>query len=504
MGPKIDPHYQKNNVPVPIFDVKVRSYESWRKDVLRWCIVSKLSEVEKAYTISNSLTDRARTSADLMPDEELLSENGVKNLLKKLDKVYMKNKHSKKFDLFSSLYNLKKGKGTSMHDYICDFQHTYDKFRLEQAEVDDTVLAYMLLASCQLPKEKEELVKTGLTEEFTFDNMVSALKRILGRDSDETGEHNSYGGESSRDGDTFYNMGRGRRAQRGRWGSRSNSRSQSRRRPNGTERRSYVPERSSVRTSDQEMNPIGRDGRVSACMICRSIYHWHRECPNKASYKIPDTAGGNKSSDVQFTLGDDHTSSDVEFTLVNFCGDNKSSDVQFKPGDDHTSSDGKSSDVQFKLGDDHTSSDGEATLFCGYTASKLQELTQECDGYAILDSGCSNTVCGEEWLRLFIERLSDEERQRMIIEPSEQTFTFGNGSAAASLRKVTMPCWMGGRPGMLSTDVIESNIPLLLSKRSMKKNKMKLDFDRDEVTVGGRIIKLKVTKSEHYALPISL
>ena len=457
MGPKIDPHYQKNNVPVPIFDVKVRSYESWRKDVLRWCIVSKLSEVEKAYTISNSLKDRARTTADLMPDEELLSENGVKNLLKKLDKVYMKNKHSKKFDLFSSLYNLKKGKGTSMHDYICDFQHTYDKFRLEQAEVDDTVLAYMLLASCQLPKEKVELVKTGLTEEFTFDNMVSALKRILGRDSDETGEHDSYGGESSRDGDTFYNMGRGRRAQRGRWGSRSNSRSQSRRRPNGTERRSYVPERSSVRTSDQEMNPIGRDGRVSACMICRSIYHWHRECPNKASYKIPDTAGGNKSSDVQFTLGDDHTSSDVEFTL-----------------------------------------------FCGYTASKLQELTQECDGYAILDSGCSNTVCGEEWLRLFIERLSDEERQIMIIEPSEQTFTFGNGSAAASLRKVTMPCWMGGRPGMLSTDVIESNIPLLLSKRSMKKNKMKLDFDRDEVTVGGRIIKLKVTKSEHYALPISL
>ena len=97
------------------------------------------------------------------------------------------------------------------------------------------------------------------------------------------------------------------------------------------------------------MNPIGRDGRVSACMICRSIYHYAKECPNNASNKNSDTTGGNKSSDVQFTLGGDHTSSDVKFTL-----------------------------------------------FCGYTRSKLQVLTEECDGYAILDSGYFNTVCGDE------------------------------------------------------------------------------------------------------------
>ena len=90
MGPKKDNHIQKYNVPVPVFDLKENSYETWKKDVMRWYIVSKLSEIEKAYTISASLNDRAKTTADLMPDAELMSENGVKILLKKLDDVYIK------------------------------------------------------------------------------------------------------------------------------------------------------------------------------------------------------------------------------------------------------------------------------------------------------------------------------------------------------------------------------------------------------------------------------
>ena len=63
---------------------------------------------------------------------------------------------------------------------------------------------------------------------------------------------------------------------------------------------------------------------------------------------------------------------------------------------------------------------------------------------------------------------------------------------------------MGGIPGEISTDVIDRDIPLLLSKKSMKRNKMKIDLETDEVIVNKRSIKLKVTKTDHYALPISL
>ena len=51
-------------------------------------------------------------------------------------------------------------------------------------------------------------------------------------------------------------------------------------------------------------------------------------------------------------------------------------------------------------------------------------------------------------------------------------------------------------------DIIPSNIPLLLSKRSMKRANMKLNFENDTITAFGQPINLIVTKSGHYAIPI--
>ena len=143
MASKKDTQAQKYIIPVPAFDEN--NYEAWRKDVSRWCIISKLEPRVKAYNIHISLTGRAKTTSNLIPDEDLMSEDGVKILLGKLDDIYIKNKHFRKFDLFSDIYKLRKDKKTSMHDYICDFQHTYDKFRQEKAEIEDTVLAYIVM-----------------------------------------------------------------------------------------------------------------------------------------------------------------------------------------------------------------------------------------------------------------------------------------------------------------------------------------------------------------------
>ena len=63
---------------------------------------------------------------------------------------------------------------------------------------------------------------------------------------------------------------------------------------------------------------------------------------------------------------------------------------------------------------------------------------------------------------------------------------------------------MGGKQGLLTTDVVENNIPLLLSRRSMKWVGMMLDFGRDSVRANGRDIRLKITNTGHYALPLSL
>ena len=56
---------------------------------------------------------------------------------------------------------------------------------------------------------------------------------------------------------------------------------------------------------------------------------------------------------------------------------------------------------------------------------------------------------------------------------------------------------------MLNTDIVASDIPLLLSRKSMKKAKMTLDFKNDHAIIFDQSIQLLVTKSGHYAIPIN-
>ena len=69
---------------------------------------------------------------------------------------------------------------------------------------------------------------------------------------------------------------------------------------------------------------------------------------------------------------------------------------------------------------------------------------------------------------------------------------------------MTIPIWATGKRGYLQTDVVSSNIPLLLSVKVMEKAGMILDFVKAEVRMKGVTIKLKKTTSGHYAMPLSL
>ena len=140
------------------------------------------------------------------------------------------------------------------------------------------------------------------------------------------------------------------------------------------------------------------------------------------------------------------------------------------------------------------------------TERKLLTLLEESKGHAILDSGCATTVCGEAWLTSYVSTLSENDQDKIIVEPSTQSFTFGDGKTVSSLRKVKFPCCLGNASGAITTDVVNCRIPLLLSKQSMKTIGMILDFGRDIAMVGDNKteIQLKTTSSGHYGLPISL
>ena len=128
----------------------------------------------------------------------------------------------------------------------------------------------------------------------------------------------------------------------------------------------------------------------------------------------------------------------------------------------------------------------------------------ESKEHAILDTRCSSTVCGIIWCTDYINDLTDHDRSKISEENSSKTFTFGNGVAVASMKRVTIPCFVAGLRSEIITDVVDCDIPLLLSKDAMKRANMVLRFRDDTVTVNNLPVKLDTSTSGHYMLPISM
>ena len=135
--------------------------------------------------------------------------------------------------------------------------------------------------------------------------------------------------------------------------------------------------------------------------------------------------------------------------------------------------------------------------------SELSQFTQEALNCAALDTCCSSSVVGEEWLEIYIQSLDSREREK-VEGPikSSKVFKFGNNGKLSSQGKYLLPANLAGKAIKLSVDVIKSDIPLLLSKAAMKKAGMKIDLKEDTVTVFGNKEKLVTTSCGHYCMPL--
>ena len=91
----------------------------------------------------------------------------------------------------------------------------------------------------------------------------------------------------------------------------------------------------------------------------------------------------------------------------------------------------------------------------------------------------------------------------MSEKESTTSFRFGDGNSVKSEKTVAFPAKIGHKNTMIRTDVIDTDLPLLLSKSAMKKANVKSDFPNDTVSMLDRKVKIVFTSHGHYAVPIS-
>ena len=142
-----------------------------------------------------------------------------------------------------------------------------------------------------------------------------------------------------------------------------------------------------------------------------------------------------------------------------------------------------------------------ATLFTGYDPVNLSTFASEAQHCAVLDTACGSTVCGVDWFETFISQVNPDGVQQ-VGPAGSASFKFGAGPVLDTLGTYEIPVVLAGVNINLRTDVVNSDIPLLLSKSAIKSGGIVLDMNTDSAIIFGRPVPLNVTSSGHYCVPL--
>ena len=197
-------------------------------------------------------------------------------------------------------------------------------------------------------------------------------------------------------------------------------------------------QRGQVQNVKRKMNPAGPDGKTLTCRVCGSYRHLMKDCPDSWE----------------------------NLRRVNIVDDEN------------------------------------AVLFTGYNKDEICQLGIDARNCAILDSACSSTVCGRSWINGYINSLNEGDRKKIGQTVGERTFKFGGGTRLKSTAEYSLPAVIAGKEVTINTDVVDSDIPLLLSRSAMKKAGVKMDLENDSATIFGKDVALNLTTSGHYCIPI--
>ena len=417
-------------------------YDVWKKDIELWKLFTDLPKEKVAIAIHLSLSGRARQATSEISINDMKSDNGFKILMDKLDRVFLQDENWRCFNSYLSFENYKRSSDTSISDYLSEFDRRHYKLKECKVELPDAVVACRLLKSCNLSDVHFQLA-LSTTPKMTFENMRATLKKLFtdcGNKVDVSISSELNSSVNCKVEPVFENEAyySGSAYRRG-YGSSGRSRGAGDRARRG--------------------NPVGSDGRVSTCFKCGSKNHWARFCPN---------------NDWRQQSSESHNS--------NWRQRNSELNSNYYGEDDEVHVTLLAAEENFE--------------------NKVDTLFGESLGGVILDSGCSRTVCGEMWLASYLETLTSVEKESVKIEQSTSVFKFGDGKRMKSLKRVVLPCVLAGKNVTIRTDVVACNVPLLLSKTSMKRAGMIINLNNDTALIFGKNVKLNVTSIGHYMLPV--
>ena len=122
---------------------------------------------------------------------------------------------------------------------------------------------------------------------------------------------------------------------------------------------------------------------------------------------------------------------------------------------------------------------------------------------AVLDSGTSSTVCGRLWFGEYVKSLLKEDKSKVLFEESSKPFWFRDGKQFVLSTAAIIQANIGQHQVSIRTNIIDLDIPLLLSKATTKNGQIGWNFQNSTITYLGDEIPLNTTSNGFYVIPIT-
>jgi hypothetical protein len=144
------------------------------------------------------------------------------------------------------------------------------------------------------------------------------------------------------------------------------------------------------------------------------------------------------------------------------------------------------------------------TLITGSACEEQEAMLVETLARGILDTACTKTVAGRTWTEEYLSLLSDSERNMALKSKknSSSLYRFGDGQETCSEHEITVPMTICGKRVHIAIDVVNNDIPLLISRPTMTQLGMVLNTGDHTVTLAGKKYKLEFNRAGHYIIPV--
>ena len=441
---------------------KSSSYENWKKELKAWERLTEVNVKKRGLAVLLSLEGKAK-DAILDIDIDLLSaDNGVKIITDKLDTLYLKDKAQMAYEAYDKFEKFRRSADMSIKDYVNEFERLLNKTKAYGTSISTDVQAYRLLNSASISEGQKQLVRATIVGDLTYDAMKLKLSRVF-EDSTVSFEDTSDAAsvinvkseiineatawDSSEE--TYYGSARGRGGWRGPYNNRGgyggwrNSSTSGNQNPS-SDHNNKPPIRGGY-NNRRGKNPLNKRGQVTRCAICGSVNHWVSACSDTQYFQECHSENYDESDAYQVTL--------FQSNLL--------------------------------------------------TPESMKTFVSESMSGAILDSGATATVAGRTWMDCYVDSLPEDNKNKVSYAESSNSFKFGSGDVYKSLYKVKVPALIGSQSVFIESDVVDTDVPMLLSRSAMKRANTSIDFRDDTVTMLGEKQSVIITSSGHYSLPLT-